>query len=154
MQRTEPAIFTNMCMIENDRGEVLVENRVDPSWKGLTFPGGHVEHDESFVRSAIREVFEETGLTITNLKLCGIRQWTSPEEGFRYFVVLYKTNCFQGELHGSEEGEVFWIKKDELKSRPDVVPNFHEIFSIFENEELSENHSFRDAHGNWVYENL
>ena len=43
MSRSEAAIFTNMCMISDGNGNVLVQDRRDPDWPGITFPGGHVE---------------------------------------------------------------------------------------------------------------
>ena len=64
MDRSEKAIFTNMCMVYDDNGNVLVQNRKDKEWGGITFPGGHVEKKESFTDSVIREVYEETGLKI------------------------------------------------------------------------------------------
>lgn len=48
MTRTENAEFTNMCMIYDDKGNVLVQNR-KMSWCGLAFPGGHFEPKESIV---------------------------------------------------------------------------------------------------------
>ena len=63
MGRTEPAVFTNMCMITQE-GRVLVQDRKNLDWPGVTFPGGHVEPNESFEESVVREVREETGLTI------------------------------------------------------------------------------------------
>ena len=102
----EKAIFTNLCMIYDDQGRVLVQNRTSQHWPGVTFPGGHVEDQESFIESTIREVKEETGLDISNLELCGLKQWPT-DQGERYVVILYKTNCFKGELTSSIEGEVF-----------------------------------------------
>ena len=67
---TIPAELTNMCMLSCG-GKVLVQNRVDPLWKGITFPGGHVEPGESFTEAVIREFYEETGLTIDKPVLCG-----------------------------------------------------------------------------------
>lgn len=61
MGREEKTILTNMCMVYDDCGNVLVEDRRNPEWPGITFPGGHIEHGESFVGSVIREVKEETG---------------------------------------------------------------------------------------------
>ena len=59
--------LTNMVMVKDEStGKLLVQERVK-SWKGISFPGGHVEPGESFVDSAIREVKEETGLDIRNL---------------------------------------------------------------------------------------
>ena len=66
--RTETVTLTNMCMVYDDAGNVLVQDKVDKKWSGLTFPGGHIEKGESFVDSVIREVYEETGLTIEKPK--------------------------------------------------------------------------------------
>lgn len=63
MSRTEPVTLTNMCMIKN-KDKILVLDRNDPVWPGLTFPGGHVEKHESFHDSVIREVKEETKLAL------------------------------------------------------------------------------------------
>ncbi|EKA00984.1 MutT/nudix family protein, partial [Streptococcus sp. GMD6S] len=41
-------------------------------WSGYAFPGGHVENGEAFAESVIREIYEETGLTIQNPQLVGI----------------------------------------------------------------------------------
>ena len=71
MNRRESVEFVNMCMIKNG-DKVLVQDRVSPDWPGITFPGGHVERGESFVAAVIREVREETGLTISKPQLCGI----------------------------------------------------------------------------------
>ena len=62
---TERCELTNLCMITDAENRILVQDRTDPSWPGICFPGGHVEPGESFVASVIREVQEETGLTIT-----------------------------------------------------------------------------------------
>ena len=86
----ENVILTNMCMICDGKGRVLVQNRVNPNWPGITFPGGHIEYGESVVDSVIREVKEETGLTVSNLKLCGIEDWMR-DSGERYIVFFYKT---------------------------------------------------------------
>ena len=93
MARSEQAIFTNLCMVYDHNGNILVQDRADPTFPGLCFPGGHVEPGESFVRSAIREVWEETGLTIENPILCGTKQFQT-DDGARYVVFFYKTDRF------------------------------------------------------------
>ena len=64
MAREENAIFTVLCMVYDDNGNILVEDRIDPSWAGIALPGGHVEPEESFTQAAIRETREEVGLRL------------------------------------------------------------------------------------------
>lgn len=143
MPEIQSAEFTNMCMI-CDGTRILVQDRVNPSWSGVTFPGGHVELGESFVDSVIREVKEETGLEVANVHLCGIKQFIPKDGSYRYIVLLYKTSTFSGELKSSEEGRVFWIEREELKKYK-LPHGFDSMLDIFENDDLSENYwNYRD----------
>ena len=136
MSRSESAIFTNLCMVSDGNGNVLVQDRKNPDWPGVTFPGGHVEPEEAFTDSVIREVFEETGLTIENPKLCGVKQFMT-DEGARYVVFLYRANRFTGKLRSSHEGEVFWVPREKLFDYP-TVPDFAELVRVFEEPDLNE----------------
>ena len=146
MPRSEKAIFTNLCMVYDNAGNILVQDRKDPSWPGLCFPGGHVEPEESFVKSVIREVWEETGLTIEDPKLCGTKQFQT-KDGERYVVFFYKTNRFSGQLRSSEEGEVFWIPRNTLH-RYTLCDDFESMIRVFESDELSEFYYYRED-GSW-----
>lgn len=136
----EQAIFTNMCMVYDNKSDgttnILVQDRLNKNWPGIAFPGGKVEKGESFVESTIREIKEETGLTVSNLELCGIKQFQTNDDA-RYVVLLYKTNCFEGELKSSDEGKVFWIKADEIDNYP-LANDFKKMYEIFINENISE----------------
>ena len=135
------AVFTNMCMV-SDGGCVLVQNRVDPDWPGICFPGGHVEDGESIVESVIRELREETGLTVEEPRLCGIKEWQR-EDGSRYVVFLFRTNRFHGTLASSEEGEVFWLPREELLNCR-LAQGFEEMVKIFEDDSLSELYYYKE----------
>lgn len=54
MAREEKCVLTNMCMVY-DGNRILVQDRMNPNWPGITSPGGHIEPKESFVESVIRE---------------------------------------------------------------------------------------------------
>ena len=136
MSRSEPAIFTNLCMVSDGNDNVLVQDRKNPDWPGVTFPGGHVEPEEPFTDSVIREVWEETGLTIENPKLCGVKQFQT-NDGERYVVFLYKADRFHGALCSSREGEVFWVPRSDLP-KYSLVPDFLDLLRVFEEPELNE----------------
>ena len=136
MSKHEAAIFTNLVMVYDGAGNILVQDRKDPSWPGICFPGGHVEPGESFVASAIREVKEETGLTIDNLRLCGTKQFQI-NDGARYVVFFFKTHHFSGTLRSCDEGEVFWIPRDRLGEYA-TVPDLADMLKVFESDELNE----------------
>lgn len=146
MERSESAVFTNMCMVR-DGDRVLVINRNDPGWPGLAFPGGHVEKGEAFADSVIREVYEETGLTIEQPRLCGIKQFRT-EEGSRYIVLLYRTDKFAGELISSGEGEVFWLTLEQLDQYP-LTPHFEQVVEVMLRDDLSEFY-YDQSGGEWV----
>ena len=63
MENPQKVILTNMCMIF-DGTKLLVQEKVGKGFNGITCPGGHVEPGEPIVDSVIREIKEETGLTI------------------------------------------------------------------------------------------
>lgn len=142
MAKTERAIFTNMCMITDGHGNVLVQDKLDPDFRGLTFPGGHVEPGESFVESVIREVHEETGLTIEDPVLCGIKQFPT-ESGARYVVLLFKATKFTGEIQSSDEGLVYWLPRRELPNQK-LALDMMEMVRVMESENLSEFMYYRE----------
>ena len=150
MARKENAIFVNMCMV-SDGDKVLVIDRKKEDWSGITFPGGHIEKNESFVESVIREVCEETGLTIQDPVLCGTKQFQEDEDT-RYVVFFYNATRFSGELTSSDEGEVFWIDRKDLSRYP-LAPDMEAIVQVMESETLSEFYYYTE-NGNWKYKLL
>ena len=147
--KKEKVTFTNMCMVYDGSGNVLVQDRLDKNWAGLTFPGGHVEYGESFVDSVIREVNEETGLTIKTHKICGTKDWQS-KDGSRYVVLFYKTDEYSGELRSSEEGEMKWMSLEEMRQGKMAV-DMEDMLKVFSDENINEFHYYKDNNGDWKY---
>lgn len=122
-------------MITKD-DKVLVLNRNDPVWPGLTFPGGHVENHESFHDSVVREIKEETGLTIHNPQLTGVKQFYD-HDGNRYLVFFYIATDFSGKIKASDEGTLTWMDKEQLKQEK-LAYNFDHDLPVFFDKNLSE----------------
>lgn len=148
MKRTEVVTITNMCVVYREN-MVLVQDRVNKNWPGITFPGGHVEKGESLTDAVIREVWEETGLTIRSPQLCGVKDWMD-EDGSRYMVLFYKTDKFKGTVKSSEEGEVYWVELEQLSKMP-LANDMDGMLKIFLDDSLSEFYYFQKD-GRWAYE--
>ena len=79
MDRSQKVILTCMCQI-CDGDNILILHKVNNSYTGVTFPGGHIEETESMTDAIIRDVSEETGLTIKNPVMCGmLHQFCVPQ---------------------------------------------------------------------------
>ena len=134
MARTEKVELTVLCLVHSEDA-YLLQDRVKDDWKGYTLPGGHIETGESIVHAVVREMKEETGLTILNPKLCGVKQF--PTEDGRYIVFLFSADKYEGELSSSEEGTMHWIKKEEL-SNVNLVSDFNELLQVILDDNLNE----------------
>ena len=74
-------------------------------WNGL---GGKFGHEETPEDCAKREVFEESGLKIKNLKLSGIITFPKVDNENDWYVFIYRSNDFTGRLKMSQEGKLKW----------------------------------------------
>ena len=132
--RTESVELTVLCLIHKN-GRYLLQDRIKNDWKGYTLPGGHIEPGESIVDAVIREMQEETGLTIRHPHLCGVKQF--PLEEGRDIVFLFETEEFEGDLRSSEEGTMHWIDEREL-SKVNLVEDFEDLIEVMLDDELME----------------
>ena len=107
--------LTTLCYIENET-QYLMLHRVTKKqdvnkdkWIGI---GGHFEFGESPEECLLREVQEETGLTLTSWRFRGLVTFVSGD--WEEYMCLYTADNFEGELIECEEGELVWIPKEEV----------------------------------------
>lgn len=96
----------------------------------------------------IREVQEETGLTIRSPQLCGIKDWC--ENQCRFVVLLYKATCFDGELRSSPEGRV-WLEDIADLPKLKLSLDMRDMLRVFTEEALSEFFYYQEGSA-WEYD--
>ena len=108
--------LTTLCYIEKD-DKYLMLHRVSKKndvnkdkWIGV---GGHFEPGESPEDCLLREVKEETGLTLTSYRFRGILTFNFNDNESEY-ICLYTADGFEGELRECDEGTLEWVPKDEI----------------------------------------
>ncbi len=113
-------INTSLCYIYR-QNDVLMLHRTKKindlnhdKWIGI---GGKFEDGESPEDCMLREVWEETGLTLTSWSYRGIVTFVSDQFGTEW-MHLFTADLFIGELRGCDEGEPAWIRKDKLNELP------------------------------------
>lgn len=107
---------TTLCYLERD-GQYLMLHRVKKQhdenhdkWIGV---GGKFEDKESPEDCVRREVLEETGLTLTKFRYCGLVTFVSDIYPTEYMHLFHATG-FTGTPKECDEGELAWVKKSEL----------------------------------------
>lgn len=134
MHRTEQAELTVLCLL-TDGDRLLLQNRVRQAWQGYALLGGHVEPGESFVDAVVREMREETGLTVLHPRLAELKQF--PIENGRYIVFLFRAKAYTGTLRSSEEGAVEWVDRRRL-SDLQTVADLDALLDVIENPDRTE----------------
>lgn len=111
---------TSLCYIERG-GKYLMLHRVKKTvdenkdkWIGI---GGKFEEGESPEDCVIREVSEETGLTLNSWRYRGIVTFVSDEWGTEY-MHLFTSDDFSGAPRECDEGVLEWVEKERLLSLP------------------------------------
>jgi 8-oxo-dGTP diphosphatase len=112
---------TTLCYIERDEKYLMlhrIKKKNDMNhdkWIGI---GGKLESGESPFDGAIREILEETGLTVSSIDYRGIVTFVSDEFGTEY-MHLFHTKDFEGQIKPDcDEGKLEWIEKEKLRSLP------------------------------------
>lgn len=107
---------TTLCYIEKDGCYLMLHRsskKNDGSggkWMGI---GGHFEEGESPFDCVIREVYEETGLSISEPQYRAVVTFDSDEYESEQ-MHLFTCNSFTGELTDCDEGDLHWIRKEKI----------------------------------------
>lgn len=116
MQKKIKSLLTTLCYIEKEDSYLMlhrVKKEMDVNkdkWIGV---GGHFEKDESPEECLLREVKEETGLTLESWKFRGLITFVCQGWNTEY-MCLYTADKFQGEIKECDEGELVWVPKSQL----------------------------------------
>ena len=114
--------LTTLCYIEKDEKylmlhRVLKKNDINKDkWIGV---GGHFEKGERPEDCLLREVKEETGLTLTSYRFRGLITFTFSSQGRETdteYMCLYTANGYEGELISCSEGNLEWVNKKDIFS--------------------------------------
>ena len=98
------------------RGKILLlYKNYKNKYEGWVLPKGTVEEGEEYKETAIREVKEETGLTLTSYRFRGIVTFISDKWQTEY-MCLYTADGFEGEMTECEEGVLTWVPKSEIEN--------------------------------------
>lgn len=115
-------INSTLIYLENEAGEYLMLHRVKKEndinrdkWIGV---GGGFEYGESPEECAVRETWEETGLTLTDYRYRGIVTFDCEGQKCTQYMHLFTASAWTGTPHPCDEGELQWIKKADLLSLP------------------------------------
>ena len=110
--------MTTLCYIEQNDSYLMLhriskQNDANKDkWIGI---GGHFEENESLEECVLREVMEETGLTLLSYRFRGLITFVSDKWETEY-MCLFTADEFEGELQDCDEGELCWVKKSDINS--------------------------------------
>ncbi|MFD3158322.1 NUDIX domain-containing protein [Haloimpatiens sp. FM7330] len=130
-----------LCYIQDKNNDkTLLLHRVkkqndmhEGKWVGV---GGKLEQGETPEECIIREVKEETGLTINKPKLRGVMTFPKFNDNEDWYVFLFTSNKYEGELIESDEGNLKWIDNSKVLDMPSWEGDRIFIKWLFENKEF------------------
>lgn len=100
-------------------------------------PGGHREFNEGLFACARREIMEETGLTIKNLRIKATGNAHVKDIDQEFYFHMLVADYAGGEVKGSpEDGELVWLTKEEILKLDKLLPELKKILPHI----LSDNH--------------
>jgi len=114
-------ILATLCYVKHDGCTLMLHRNKkandihEGKWNGL---GGKFEAGETPEECAIREVYEESGLSIRGPKLCGLLMFPNFKGNDWYVFVFTATEFISDELIDSPEGNLEWIPDEKVLDLP------------------------------------
>lgn len=108
----------SLCYVVDAERVLLLKRRNPPEIGLWSAPGGKMELGESPQQCVIREIREETGLTITNPLLRGIVTVYDTSWPIHWLLFIFRADEFSGELLQTDEGELAWIPIHQFAEYP------------------------------------
>ena len=118
----KPSVMTTLCYIEKEDSYLMLHRVVKKNdvnkdkWIGV---GGHFEEGESPEECLLREVKEETGLTLKSYDFQGLITFKLTDSAtgktLTEYMCLYTADGFTGDPVSCDEGELAWVKKDQIE---------------------------------------
>ncbi len=109
---------TTLCYIEKSGCYLMLhrtKKEIDENKDKWIAVGGKFEYGESPEDCALREVKEETGLTLNSYTYKGIVTFVSDKWGTEY-MHLFLSDDFSGSLKECDEGDLMWVEKNKVRS--------------------------------------
>lgn len=130
MQKPRNIAVTLECFVQKDGKYLMLHRnpakRIMPDvWMA---PGGHREFNEGLFECARREIFEETGLTIKNLRVKATGNAYLKDLNQEFFFHFVFADYAGGELkQNPEDGEFVWVSPEKMMKLDNLLAEIHEI---------------------------
>jgi 8-oxo-dGTP diphosphatase len=115
------SIVGTICYIVHESRVLLTQRTAPPHVGQWVAPGGRIEYNETPERCVIREIAEETGLTIAAPRLCGVTTVRDPRLSLHWIAFIFLAEKFEGKLLKNPENPLRWFALSDV--RYPAVPN-------------------------------
>lgn len=114
--------LATICYVDNGKEFLLLHRNKKPNdvhegkWISV---GGKLEVGESPEDCAVREIYEETGLVVKDMRLAGVITFPDFTPGHDWYTYVFRVTAVEGELRlDCPEGTLEWVPYDQVLSKP------------------------------------
>lgn len=113
-----------LCILHSAQAMLLIRRNKEPNLGKYVPVGGHIDPYESPRDAAIREVQEETGLAVDEVRFCGVLVETSPTV-YNWISFVYAAEIERFEPPTCREGNLEWVEVAQLEGLPTPATDGH-----------------------------